>query len=65
MPDYFSSSENKASDKGAREVLTNKIHNEFSDVFAGIVCFEGMFILQLLDGSQPYEVPPRREAYTL
>ena len=33
------------------EVLTNKIHNEFSDVFSGIGYFEGTFSLQARDGS--------------
>ena len=37
MPDYFRSSTNKAVDKRGSEVLTNKIHNEFS-VFSGIGC---------------------------
>ena len=35
MPDYFRPSANKAADKRASEVLTNKIHNEFSNVGVG------------------------------
>ena len=33
MSDYFKSSTDRAADKRASEVFTNKIHNEFSDVF--------------------------------
>ena len=33
MPDYFRSSINRAVDKGVSQVLIEKIHNEFSDVF--------------------------------
>ena len=33
MPEYFRSSGNRAADKRVSHVLTNKIHNEFSDVF--------------------------------
>ena len=31
MPDYFRSSTSKAADKRASEVLSIKIHNDFSD----------------------------------
>ena len=33
MPDYFRSSINRAADRRASNVLTQKIHNEFGDVF--------------------------------
>ena len=45
-------------DKRASEVLTNKIHNEFSDVFSVIGCFEGTFTLQTKEGHQLY-LPPK------
>ena len=51
MPNYFRSNTNKAADKGTSKVLTNKIHNELSNVFSGIGCFEGTFGLQVKDGS--------------
>ena len=38
ISDDFRSSLNKVADKRASEVLTNKIHNEFSDVLSGIGC---------------------------
>ena len=42
MSDYFRFSRNKALDRRASEVLTNKIHNVLtSDFFSGIGCFEG------------------------
>ena len=61
----FFSSTNRVTDKRASEVLTNKIHNEFSDVFSGIGCIEGSFTLQGKEISQQYHVPSRRVAYTL
>ena len=42
-----------------------RIHNEFSDVFTGIVCFEGTFKLRVKEGSCHYQSPVRRVAYTL
>ena len=51
LPDYFRSSTNRAADKGASEILTNKIHNEFNDIFPSIDHFEGTFTLQVKDGS--------------
>ena len=44
MSDYFSI--NRAADKRASQVLTQEIHNEFSN-FSGIEYFEGMFRLQV------------------
>ena len=35
MPGYLNSSANKAVDKRATEFLTNKTHNDFTDVFKG------------------------------
>ena len=43
MPGCFWSSANEMTDNKASEVLRNKFHNEFSDFFSGIGCFEGMF----------------------
>ena len=34
-------------------------------MFLGIGCFEGTFTLLVKEGSQPYQVPPRRLAYAL
>ena len=65
MPDYFRSSTNKAADKIVSEALTNKICNEFYDVFSGIGHFEGIFNLQVKDDSQPYKALPRKVAYVL
>ena len=62
MPDYFRSTANKAADKRANEVLTNNIHNEFSDVFPGIDCFEGTFSLQVKGGSICFAGTPKRTA---
>ena len=45
--------------------VTNRIHNDFNDFFTGTGCFGGTFYLQLKEGSQPYQAPPRRIAYAL
>ena len=58
IPDYFSSSMNRAVYKGASQVLMSKILYEFSDVFSGIECFEGTFCLQVKDDSWLYQAPP-------
>ena len=65
MPDYFRPSANREADKEASRILTQKIHNDFSDVFTGIGCFDGTFKLQVREGSHLYQAPPRRVAYTL
>ena len=55
MLDYFWSSINRAADKRVSQVLMQKIHNEFSNVFSGVGCFEGTFRLQVKEGSKPYQ----------
>ena len=41
------------------------MHTEFDNVFNGIGCFEGTFLLQLKPDSRPYQAPPRHVAYAL
>ena len=36
-----------------------------SVIVSGIGCFNGIFSLQVRDGSQPYQVTPRMVVYTL
>ena len=60
MAEYVRSSSNKATDKKASEILTNKIHNKFSDN-SSIGCFEDSFSLQVKDGSQAYQVFSRKK----
>ena len=62
---YFSSSQNTEADKRESGAMTQKIHNTYGDVFNGIGCFEGTFLLQLKPDSKPYQVPPRHVAYAL
>ena len=57
IPDYFRSSTNKETDKTVRRLLITKIHNEFSDIFTGIRCFEGTFKLLLREGQSPMPSP--------
>ena len=67
MLNYFRSSINRAADKRAGQVLTNKIHNEFSDVFSfsGIGCFEGTINLQVKDGRHHTRCPQDGSICTL
>ena len=44
---------------------TMKIHNKFSDVFTGILCFKGTFSLKIKEDTQPYQVLPRDVTYAL
>ena len=62
---YFYSS--KITEAGKREsgAMTQKIHNTYNDVFNGIGCFQGIFLLQLKPDSKPYQAPPRHMAYAL
>ena len=45
--------------------MTQKIHKTYGNVFNGIGCFEGTFLLQLKPYSKPYQAPPRHVAYVL
>ena len=45
MPDYFSSSIDREEPKRGSQLITQRIHTEFNDVFMGIGCFDGMFRL--------------------
>ena len=65
MPDYLRYSSNREADKEASRMLTMKIHNDFSNVFIVIDCFEGMSKMQMRDSSHPYQALPRRVAYVL
>ena len=62
---YFLSSPSYETDKRKCAELTQQIHKEFDNVFNGIGCFEGIFLLQLKPDSRPYQVPPRCVAYVL
>ena len=65
LTNYFLTSPNIEIDKKKSTKLTQKIYNVFDNVFNGIGCFEGTFLLQLKPDSKPYQVPPRCVAYTL
>ena len=65
MPDYFRSNTKREADREASRILMKKIHNDFSDVFTGISCFNGTFKLQMREGSHLYQAPPRRVAFAL
>ena len=65
MPDSFHSSDTKEADKRVGETNTNRIKNEFNDLFSSIGCFEGTFSLQVKEDSSLYQASPRRVAYVL
>ena len=65
MCNYFHFSNNKEVDKRASETITNRIDYEFNDLLPGVGCFEGMFSLQVKEGSHPYQASPRRVAYAM
>ena len=65
LPDYVRPSANGEVDKEVSRILTEKIHNDFSDIFIGISCFESTFKLQVRESSCPYKLSPRRVVYTL
>ena len=52
-------------DKRGSNLLSMKIHNEFSDIFPGISCFEGTFKLQVRRDSHQYQALPSRVANDL
>ena len=62
---YFYSSTNTDADKKKSSIMTQKIHDTFSNVFNSIGCFEGTLSLQLKLDSKPYQAPPRHVAYAL
>ena len=51
--------------KANSKAMTQRIHEEYGEVFNGIGCFEGMISLQLKLDSKPYQGPPRCIAYVL
>ena len=55
--DYFRSSANKVADNRVSRLLTTKIHNELNDIFTGIGCFEGTFMIQVREGTCLYQAP--------
>ena len=63
MPDYFNSSDNTEADKRTGETNTKRIHNEFSNLFSGISFFEGIFFLQVKEGS--LHTKHQQEEYTM
>ena len=65
LPDYFRPNTKREADKKTRQVLENKIHSKFSDVFQGITSFEGTFSLQVRGDSQQYQAALRRVTYAL
>ena len=62
---HFYSSENTEADGRKSDIMTQKIHNTFGNVFNGIGYFEGTFSLQLKPNSKPYQASPRCIAYAL
>ena len=57
IPDNFHSNDNKEAYKRVSETITNRIHNEFNNLFSYTEAFEGTFSLQVKEGNHPYQTP--------
>ena len=44
---------------------TLKIHNKYSNVFTGVMCFKGTFALLVRDDTKTYQALPRHIIYVL
>ena len=51
MAHYLNSSDNNEADKRVSEAITNRICNEFNNLFSSTGCFEGTFCLQVKEGN--------------
>ena len=56
--EYFLPGPNNVDNKRASANITRQIPKEFEDVFMGMGCFKGMFLLQVKPDSKPYQAPP-------
>ena len=63
--DYFIAGPEMEADKVASAKTTQKIQNDYSDVFTGLRCFKDTFFLQIKDGMKLYQTPTRHVAYSL
>ena len=63
--EYFLSGPSYDSDKKKVTELIQQLQRDFEDIFYGIGCFDGTFLLQLKPDSKPYQVPLRCMAYTI
>ena len=62
---YFLPGPEQDNNKRVSAEITHQLQRYFREVFNGIGCFDGMFLLQLKPGSKPHEVPLRCVAYAL
>ena len=56
---YFFPGPNQDSDKRVSTVITQQQEWDFKDIFNGIGCFDGMFLLQLKLDRKPYQGTPK------
>ena len=52
-------------DKRASTEITQQLQRDFKDVFTGICCFDGMFLLEEKPDSKPYQELLRHVTYAL
>ena len=45
--------------------ITKELHDTYSDVSSGIRCLKCTFSLQLKEGTETYQAPPRHVVYAL
>ena len=63
--DYFITGPDKEADMAMSAKTMQELHYKYSDVFIGIGCFKDTFPLQVKEGVNPYQVPPRPLSYML
>ena len=63
--DYFLMGPSRESDKKPNTKITDQMCNEFENVLSGIGCFEGIITVQIKEGSNMCQPPPRQIIYTL
>ena len=63
--DYFNSCDNKEPDKEWLRQAQIEYTMNLMTLFSSIQCIEGTFSLQVKEGSNSYQEPPRRLAYAL
>ena len=61
--EYFLPCPSRQSDTKVSIESTKQLQKEVKDVFTGIWCFGGMFLLQVESDSKPYQVPSGHIAF--
>ena len=63
--DYFIAGPGTEANRVASAEITQKMHDDVSDIFTGNGCFKGTFSLQVKYDTKPYKALLRHIEYTL